>query len=62
MCKEVMKLDGIGPITASAIVATVGDAKVCKNGRHQKSFAQFRGLNFIALVGVLRIVHKLGQV
>jgi transposase len=33
MCQEVMNIEGVGPITASAIVATVGDAKVFKNGR-----------------------------
>lgn len=33
MCKEILKIEGIGPITASAIVATIGDAKIFKNGR-----------------------------
>jgi transposase len=33
MCKEVMKMAGLGPITASAVVSTIGDAKVFKNGR-----------------------------
>jgi transposase len=33
MCQEVMNVEGVGPITASAIVATIGDAKVFKNGR-----------------------------
>jgi len=33
ICKEVQKMAGIGPIIASAIVATVGDAKAFKNGR-----------------------------
>jgi transposase len=32
-CIEVQKIDGIGPITASAIVATIGDPNVFKNGR-----------------------------
>ena len=32
-CKEIQKLNGIGPITASAIVATIGDPNVFKNGR-----------------------------
>lgn len=32
-CKEIMKIEGIGPITASAIVATIGDATLFKNGR-----------------------------
>lgn len=33
MCQEIQKIEGIGPITASAIVATIGDAKLFKNGR-----------------------------
>jgi transposase len=32
-CKEIMEIEGIGPITASAAVATIGDASVFKNGR-----------------------------
>ena len=40
-CQRLMQLNGIGPITASAIVATVGDAHVFKNGRQ---FAAWLGL------------------
>lgn len=32
-CCELMKIEGIGPLTASAAVATIGDAKVFKKGR-----------------------------
>jgi transposase len=32
-CKEIMNIEGIGPLTASAAVATIGDAKLFKNGR-----------------------------
>lgn len=32
-CQELMKIEGVGPITASAAVATIGDAKVFKKGR-----------------------------
>jgi transposase len=32
-CKEIMKIEGIGPLTASAAVATIGDAQAFKNGR-----------------------------
>lgn len=32
-CVEIQNIDGIGPITASAIVATIGDPKIFKNGR-----------------------------
>lgn len=32
-CQEILKIEGIGPITASAIIATIGDAKLFKNGR-----------------------------
>lgn len=38
VCKEIMKIDGIGPITASAIKATVGDAKTFKNGREMSAW------------------------
>jgi transposase len=34
LCKKIAAIDGIGPITATAIVAAVGDAKAFKNGRH----------------------------
>ena len=33
LCREVMKIEGVGPLTASATVATIGDATVFKNGR-----------------------------
>lgn len=33
MCREIMKIEGIGPLSASAMVATIGDAKLFKNGR-----------------------------
>ena len=32
-CREIMKIEGIGPLTASAIIATIGDAKYFTNGR-----------------------------
>lgn len=31
-CVEIQKVDGIGPISASAAVATIGDPNVFKNG------------------------------
>lgn len=37
-CREIMKIEGIGPVTASAVVATVGDAKVFKNGREMSAW------------------------
>lgn len=40
-CQRLMQLNGIGPITASAVVATVADAHVFKNGRQ---FAAWLGL------------------
>ena len=39
--QRLMKLEGIGPVTATAIVATVGNASVFKNGRQ---FAAWLGL------------------
>jgi transposase len=32
-CREIMKIEGVGPLTASAAVATIGDARSFKNGR-----------------------------
>jgi transposase len=37
-CKEIMKIEGIGPLTATAIVATMGDAKLFKNGREASAW------------------------
>lgn len=39
--RRLMVIDGIGPITATALVASVGDARVFKNGRQ---FAAWLGL------------------
>jgi len=41
VAKELCKLDGVGTLTASAVVATAGNAKVFKNGRQ---FAAWLGL------------------
>lgn len=41
LCQKVSQIEGVGPITATAIVAAVGEAKVFKNGRH---FSAFLGL------------------
>lgn len=32
-CRAIMEIEGVGPVTASAAVATIGDAKMFKNGR-----------------------------
>lgn len=40
-CKRLQKVEGIGPISALAIIALVGDGKGFKNGRH---FAAYLGL------------------
>jgi len=37
-CKRLMKIEGIGPITASAFVATVGDVSAFKNGRELAAY------------------------
>jgi transposase len=39
--KRLMKVEGVGPITATAIVATVGEAKAFQHGRQ---FAAWLGL------------------
>lgn len=38
VCQEIMKIEGVGVITASAIVATVGDANTFKNGRQMAAW------------------------
>lgn len=40
-CQKIAKIEGIGVITATAIVGAIGDPKVFKNGRH---FAAYLGL------------------
>ena len=34
LCQRIGQIEGIGPLTATAVVAAVGDAKQFKNGRH----------------------------
>ena len=34
LCQRIIAIAGVGPITATAIVAAVGDAKEFRNGRH----------------------------
>lgn len=41
VCKRVQQVEGIGPITAVALAATIGNPNDFKNGRH---FAAFVGL------------------
>ena len=57
MCQEIIKIEGVGIITASAIVATVGDAKVFKNGRQMAAWlglvpSQHSSGNTIKLSGI----------
>lgn len=40
-CQKISKIEGIGVITATTIVAAIGDPKIFKNGRH---FSAFLGL------------------
>jgi len=37
-CQKIAKIEGIGLLTATAVVADIGDAKVFKNGRHLAAF------------------------
>jgi transposase len=34
LCRKIAQIPGIGPITATAVVAAVGDARQFRNGRH----------------------------
>lgn len=68
MCKEIMKIEGIGPLTASAAIATIGDAKLFKNGREVSAWLglvpkQHSSGNTVRLSGITkrgdRYVRKL---
>jgi len=68
LCKELMKIEGVGPLTASAAVATIGDAKLFKNGREVSAWLglvpkQHSSGNTIRLSGITkrgdRYVRKL---
>lgn len=37
-CRELQNIPGVGPVTASAIVATVGDPRVFRNGREMAAW------------------------
>lgn len=37
-CQRLMKIEGMGPITATAAVATIGDAKVFSSGREMAAY------------------------
>jgi transposase len=37
-CKRLMQINGIGPLTATALIAHVGDAKQFKNGRQMAAY------------------------
>jgi transposase len=37
-CQELMKVEGVGPLTATAMVAAVGNARVFKNGREMAAW------------------------
>jgi transposase len=57
MCQELMKIDGVGPMVASAAVATIGDANVFKNGREVSAWLglvpkQYSSGNTIRLGGI----------
>ncbi len=56
-CKEIMQIEGIGPLSASAAVATIGDAKLFKNGREVSAWLglvpkQHSSGNSIRLTGI----------
>lgn len=38
ICKLLTKLNGVGPLIATAIVASIGDARIFKNGREMAAF------------------------
>jgi transposase len=38
VCQRLMKIEGVGVLTATALVASIGDASVFKNGREMAAF------------------------
>lgn len=67
-CVAIQDIEGVGPITASAIVATIGDASVFKNGREVSAWLgltpkQYSSGNNVILGGITkrgdRYVRKL---
>ncbi|APF02138.1 TPA: IS110 family transposase [Legionella pneumophila] len=57
MCIEVQKIEGIGPLIASAIVASIGDASVFNNGREVSAWLglvpkQYSSGNNVRLGGI----------
>ena len=38
MCQKLSEIEGIGPLTSTALVATIGDANVFKNGRQMSAW------------------------
>ena len=38
VCQRLVKINGVGPMTATAVVAHVGDAKIFKNGREMSAY------------------------
>ena len=37
-CQRLLRMPGIGPVVATALVMAVGDASVFKNGRHMAAY------------------------
>jgi transposase len=57
MCQKISKIEGVGPISATAIVSVIGDPRGFKNGRHFSSFLglvpkQFSSGNKERLLGI----------
>lgn len=58
-CRAIMEIEGVGPLTASAAVATIGDAKMFKNGREVSAWLgltprQHSSGNTIRLSGITK--------
>lgn len=59
LCNEIIKIEGVGPIIASAFVATIGDANEFKNGREVSAWLglvprQHSSGNTIKLSGITK--------
>jgi len=47
VCKKLQKIDGIGPVAATALVAAIGDGTQFKNGRQCAAWLIFPMLLFL---------------
>ena len=58
VCQRLITIPGIGPNTATALAATVGDATVIASGRHLAAWLASTPNTFLAIVYRLLAIHN----